>query len=138
MAVLPAFQPVIQFIEPHLKWQDISGIAITGEDEMAELCCMCELIGPDGLLIADTCRLGLLLALPQTVFPAQYHAAAESLFVLSGKLIHHQPGHKETTLKAGETLFNDSFDVHELRIQNQPMLAVYAWTGEIASDPLLA
>ena len=79
-----------------------------------------------------------MLVMPQTVFPAQYHDATESPLVLSGKLVHQQPGHKELILQAGTTLFHDSFDIHEMRTQNQPLLAVYAWTGEISSAPLLA
>lgn len=132
------FMPIIHYLEPHLKWLDISQIALAGDEEMTEQCSICELIGPDGLLIADTFRVGLMLVMPQTVFPAQYDDATESPFVLSGKLVHQQPGHKELILQAGTTLFHDSFDIHEMRTQNQPLLAVYAWTGEISSAPLLA
>ena len=54
-----------------------------GDEEMTEQCSIYGLIGPDGLLIADTFQVGLMLV-AQTVFPAQYHDATESLFVLSG------------------------------------------------------
>ncbi len=132
------FRNIIDNLEPHLKWQFDKQFHRKPYDTLNEHSCYCELIGPEGLLIHDSVRIGLLLILPQTELPAHYQAASQSLVILSGNAAISQGLDTPTLCDAGTILFTPSLEAHSLRTLALPMLAVYAWTGEIYQPATLA
>ena len=132
------FKTIIRNLEPHLKWQINPHFVKNADDIICEQSCFCELIGPDGMSLHDTVRIGLLLILPQTEFPAHLQAASESIFILSGKVSVSHKTQSARSFDAGSTLFHASFDTYGWRTAALPMLAIYAWTGEIHQPSLLA
>lgn len=100
--------------------------AIRGRNAYAEL------VGPEGPFLCEHCRFGFYLQAPECLYPAHAHAAEELYLILGGAaewrlddaesfvppvpgLIHHLPWQK-----------------HAMRTGRTPLLAMWAWLGDIS------
>jgi Dimethlysulfonioproprionate lyase len=112
----------------HLPWAEdgfVLPAAIRGRNAYAEL------VGPEGPLLSPQCRFGFYLQAPDCLYPAHSHAAEELYMILSGSvewwvdgmdafvppmlgLVHHRPWQK-----------------HAMRTGPLPLLAMWAWLGDI-------
>ena len=88
-----------------------------------------EILGPEAPYHDEHFCFGFTLLGKNTFYPAHYHPATELYVVLSG--------HAEWTLDGvskvrnpGEFILHPSNHVHSMRISDEPLLALYTWSGE--------
>ncbi len=93
-----------------------------------------ELLGPDGMLFCDRCRLGLLLLMPESHYPAHAHAADELYLVLSGTAQWQCGDTAPKLLPPGSFVHHPSEQPHAMRTGGEALLAVWAWTGDIGFE----
>jgi dimethylpropiothetin dethiomethylase len=90
-----------------------------------------EIVGPDGMINCDTCRFGLLLQSPGSLYPEHHHAAEELYLILSGtaKWGTDRVG---TALQApGTFIHHVKWQPHHIRTQSSPLLAMWGWSGDL-------
>ena len=91
-----------------------------------------ELIGPRGPLTAPDSRVGFTLMAPDTFYPLHNHPAVELYLVLSGTAEWiAPPSHRFAP--PGALILHESNQPHAMRTTHEPLLALYAWSGDITS-----
>jgi mannose-6-phosphate isomerase-like protein (cupin superfamily) len=88
------------------------------------------LIGQGGMITSETMRLGLYLQRPEIDYPGHAHDAEEFYFILSGSS-HWRVDTRHFTSTAGNLIHHPPHTVHASHTRNQPLLAVWAWLGDI-------
>jgi hypothetical protein len=123
------YDSLVLNLAPQLPWTDGS---FALPDEIRGRNAYAELIGPEGPLLCQHCRFGFYLQAPDCLYPAHSHAAEELYLILSGSaewrldeaepfippvpgLVHHRPWQK-----------------HEMGTRRFPLLAMWAWVGDIS------
>mgnify|MGYP001085513339 CR=1 FL=1 len=132
----PQALPVLSHLPSIAMWHELADLpwtdggfslpaAIKGRNAYAEL------VGPEGPVVSGRCRFGLYLQEPDCLYPPHSHAAEELYLLLDGSaewqlddcrpftppspgLVHHQPWQK-----------------HAMRTGASPLLALWAWLGDI-------
>jgi len=95
-----------------------------------------EVIGPNGLLIADTCRVGFLILGEDIYYPSHNHEATELYHTISGTGAWWQDGPTggEEVLKApGSAIYHEEWENHAMRT-TEPLLNLWSWTGAIGAE----
>jgi quercetin dioxygenase-like cupin family protein len=100
--------------------------------DLASRIAFAELIGPRGPLTAPECRIGFTVMAPHTVYPLHRHPAVELYLVISGTAEwiappsqHHAP--------PGSYILHGTNQPHAMRTTAEPLLALYAWSGDLES-----
>lgn len=93
-----------------------------------------ELLGPDGMVYCGHCRLGLFLQMPDLCYPGHAHAANELYLVLSGTAEWQTNGSEPTPQPPGSFIHHPSGHWHAMNTRSEPLLAIWAWTGDIGFD----
>lgn len=93
-----------------------------------------ELLGPDGMVFNGNCRLGLLLQMPDLRYPGHAHAAEEIYLVLSGTADWQINDSDPTPRPPGAVIYHPSGQRHAMNTRNEPLLAIWGWTGDIGFD----
>ncbi|TQV75716.1 dimethylsulfonioproprionate lyase family protein [Denitrobaculum tricleocarpae] len=93
-----------------------------------------ELLGPDGMVFCDRCRLGLLLQMPESHYPEHAHAADELYLVLSGTAEWRSEGSEPALRPPGSFIHHPGRQRHAMTTQEEALLAVWAWTGDIGFE----
>ncbi|WP_282605246.1 dimethylsulfonioproprionate lyase family protein [Pelagibius sp. Alg239-R121] len=93
-----------------------------------------ELLGPDGLVFCDHCRLGLFLQMPDLFYPGHAHAADELYLVLSGTADWQLGGSEAIPRSPGSFIHHPSGHWHAMNTRSEPLLAIWGWTGDIGFD----
>jgi quercetin dioxygenase-like cupin family protein len=101
-----------------------------GEEELASRIAFAELIGPDGPLNASAIRVGFTLIAPHTLYPEHVHPAVELYCVISGRA-QWISERCEQIAPPGRLLLHRSNERHAMRTFDQPLLALWSWSGEI-------
>jgi mannose-6-phosphate isomerase-like protein (cupin superfamily) len=91
----------------------------------------CEIAGPDGMIPADGFRFGAYLQFPDTWYPIHSHAAEELYFILSGTAECTRDGIGDQPVPPGTLIRHTSHEGHATRTQAEPLLALWAWHGDI-------
>ena len=94
----------------------------------------CTLVGPESQVVADDFLFGLYLQAPQTVYPRHCHAAEEYYAVLSGHAAWEKNRDGFVTQPPGSCIQHESNQWHAMRTAGEPLLALWAWTGELSND----
>ena len=92
-----------------------------------------ELVGPGCAVSSDTLVLGVLLIGPHTFYPAHAHPAVELYTVLAGKPQFKADEGTWRTLGNGAFAFHPADTEHTMKTLARPMLALYAWRGDITA-----
>ncbi len=93
-----------------------------------------ELLGPNGLVICDHCRVGLLLQMPDLTYPAHAHAAHELYLVLSGTAEWQLGDASPQTKPPGSFIHHPGGHWHAMNTRSEPLLAIWGWTGDIGFE----
>lgn len=122
--LLKALKPVLPFLpwkynyEPRPDMPDLGSRMGWGE-----------ILGPEAPFRDEHFCYGFTLLGKNTFYPAHYHPATELYVVLSG--------HAEWTLDGvttvrhpGEFVLHPSNRIHSMRTTEEPLLALYTWSGE--------
>jgi dimethylpropiothetin dethiomethylase len=92
----------------------------------------CELIGPRGFFAGDDFLLGLIIIGPERIYRDHLHRAPELYWLLSGPTDWSHSHGPFQAHEAGDTLWHPPNLVHATRTLHAPLLAVWAWTRDVA------
>lgn len=92
-----------------------------------------ELVGPGGIALEEDAALGLLLIGPHCHYPPHSHPAQEVYLVVAGAANWWREGEPWQTLPAAAFVHHAPHVTHAMRTLDEPLLALYAWRGEIAT-----
>ncbi|MEZ5811157.1 MAG: dimethylsulfonioproprionate lyase family protein [Rhizobiaceae bacterium] len=90
-----------------------------------------ELVGPDGLVFDDSCRVGLFAQGPNLAYPQRTHAAEELFVMLAGTGLWSQSGHVGVPRGPGARMHHASLEPHSSTTGAEPLVAIWVWTGDI-------
>jgi mannose-6-phosphate isomerase-like protein (cupin superfamily) len=92
------------------------------------------LIGPGEFIPSDEIRFGAFLVAPETFYPSHWHAAEEIYLILSGTAEWQAGSAEFSDRPAGSCFRHDAWQPHALKTKAAPMLAIWAWLGDIRAD----
>jgi hypothetical protein len=96
-----------------------------------------EIVGPAAPLVSDEVCFGLTLIGPNAYYLPHRHPAIELYRIVVGH--PHWTVDRTTAVRApGEAILHASDVVHAMRTENEPLLAIYSWTGDILSPSVWA
>jgi len=90
-----------------------------------------ELVGPERTFRSNDVRIGFLLLAPGIHYPDHAHAAEETYHVVAGTADWWREGDGWTKAPAGTMIHHAPHVRHAMRAGTAPMLALYAWIGEV-------
>jgi len=96
--------------------------------DLGERIAFAEIIGPEAPFESRAVCLGLTLIAPRTLYPAHQHPAVELYYVAAGTA-EWTDGAAKRFHPPGTYILHPSNIVHAMRTGDEPLLAVYAWTG---------
>lgn len=96
--------------------------------DIEEKIAFAELLGPNAPIKSDAVCLGLTLIAPRTIYPEHHHPAIELYYVFAGSAVWTK-GKKSTIRKPGEFVLHPSQTVHAMETADEPLLAIYTWSG---------
>ena len=88
-----------------------------------------EILGPEAPYHDEHFCFGFTLLGKNTFYPAHYHPATELYVVLSGHAIWTLDEHSQIR-GPGDFILHPSNHVHSMQTENEPMLALYTWSGK--------
>ena len=92
------------------------------------------IIGPEGTFPAEDLRFGAFMISPDTVYPLHAHAAEEIYVVIGGSgrwWIDDAPYARRGT---GEVVHIPSWTPHAIRTDEEPVLTLWVWMGDVSFD----
>jgi hypothetical protein len=90
-----------------------------------------EIIGPKGIIDNPSMRVGLLLQLDHVPYPKHWHSAEELYLVLLGEA-HWSVDDGSPEVRSPETfVHHKSNQLHSMTTIDEPLLAMWGWTGDI-------
>ena len=109
--------------------------ARAADDDLSARIAFAELIGPDGPLIAPDCRVGFTVMAEQTTYPMHRHPAVELYLVMTGNARWRTPT-SDRIVPPDELVLHRSNEPHAMRTFDEPLLALWGWTGNIDAPAL--
>jgi mannose-6-phosphate isomerase-like protein (cupin superfamily) len=94
-----------------------------------------ELIGPDGPMYAPQCRVGFTLVAADTFYPSHAHPAVELYLVIAGQA-QWTASNARQMVAPGRFVLHRSNEPHAMRTLNEPLLALYCWSGNLDTAPV--
>jgi hypothetical protein len=91
----------------------------------------CEIAGPNGMIRAEGFRFGAYLQFPDTWYPVHSHAAEELYFILSGTAQWTRDSIDDQPEPPGTLIRHTAHEGHATRTLTEPLLALWAWHGDI-------
>lgn len=88
-----------------------------------------EILGPEAPYHDDHLCFGFTLLGKNTFYPSHLHPATELYVILSGHAIWTLDGHTQIR-GPGEFILHPSEHVHSMQTEQEPMLALYTWSGK--------
>jgi hypothetical protein len=96
-----------------------------------------EIVGPAAPFVTEEVCFGLTLIGPRAHYLPHRHPAIELYRVVAGH--PHWTVDQATVVRApGETILHASNVVHAMRTEDEPLLAIYSWTGDVVSPSVWA
>ena len=90
-----------------------------------------EIIGPKGIIDNPSMRVGLLLQLDHVPYPKHWHSAEELYLVLLGEA-HWSVDDGSSEVRSPENfIHHKSNQPHSMTTFDEPLLAMWGWTGDI-------
>ena len=124
------FAAAIRTLLPDLHWlyrYDVADFLPAFSENWAHA----EIIGPKGMAYSDSFRIGLILQGPNTFYPDHQHPAVEVYYVLAGTADWQQGSGPLVPQAPGSLILHPSGVPHVMRTGDEPILAVFAWHGEV-------
>ncbi|PWC53345.1 hypothetical protein TSO221_11090 [Azospirillum sp. TSO22-1] len=100
--------------------------------DLGERMAWAEIVGPAAPLRSDRVGFGLTFIGRDTVYPPHRHPAVELYAVVSGTAVWTLEG-ADTRRRPGDFVLHAADAVHAMRTTDEPLLAIYSWTGDILS-----
>ncbi|MCZ4280157.1 dimethylsulfonioproprionate lyase family protein [Kiloniella laminariae] len=122
-----AFGQSLQPLLPFLPWT----LRYRTDDPEQEKYGWVELVGPDGVQSAKDFRLGIFWQAPWENYPPHQHNAEELYCIISGEAEWQRGQEHFRPRPAGASFFHSSRQIHSTRTGSEPILALWAWQGQI-------
>ncbi len=90
-----------------------------------------ELIGSNGVVKDDDCRVGLFIQEPSVDYAVRTHAAEEMFIVIAGEAEWKQSEKAYVKRRAGARIHHASYEPHASRTTNTAMMAAWVWIGDV-------
>ena len=117
----------------HLNWKTNKNYIGIFPDIFFENEAFVEMIGPNGLLLCDDCRIGFLILGEDTYYPSHHHEATELYHTISG-VGRWQQGEGEEVIKpTGTPIYHEEWENHAMRTK-EPLLNLWSWAGAISEE----
>jgi hypothetical protein len=100
-------------------------------DEISGRNAYAELVGPEGPFLSEHCRFGFYLQAPECLYPAHSHAAEEFYLILSGSVEWRLDGTEPFIPSVPGLVHHRPWQKHEMGTGRFPLLAMWAWVGDI-------
>lgn len=118
----------------HLAWQACPTYDPTEVGERFDRAyAYAELLGATGTVDREGVVVGILLLAPHTHYPAHAHPAAEVYHVLAGTACWRHGRSPWVRRPPGARLLHPPHTPHAMHTEAEPLLALYAWSGEVAT-----
>lgn len=105
------------------------------DEDLGSRIAFAELIGPDGPLQAPNCRVGFTVMAEHTTYPLHSHPAIELYLVVSGNAQWQTPT-SDAMIPPGDLVLHRSNEPHAMRTFDEPLLALWGWTGNIEAPAI--
>jgi mannose-6-phosphate isomerase-like protein (cupin superfamily) len=119
-----------QAIEGALCWLTNTSYIGIFDDHFFDNEAYTEVIGPNGLLQTDACRVGWILFGENLNYPSHHHESSELYHCVSGTGTWQQGQGEETLQAPGSAIFHDKWQPHAMRT-TEPCLNLWSWTGNV-------
>ena len=90
-----------------------------------------EIIGPKGIIDNPSMRVGLLLQLDYVAYPKHWHSAEELYLVLLGEALWSVDDGSPEVRSPESFVHHQSNQPHSMTTIEEPLLAMWGWTGAI-------
>jgi quercetin dioxygenase-like cupin family protein len=90
-----------------------------------------------GLIATEEIACGFLVIGPGQLYPAHRHPAVELYHVVAGTPDWRVDDAPWETKPAGSFVFHPSLAIHAMRTNEAPLLALYAWLGDLETSAVL-
>ncbi|MEM7334237.1 MAG: dimethylsulfonioproprionate lyase family protein [Chloroflexota bacterium] len=87
--------------------------------------------------LSDEVAVGLSIQAPRLFYPPHHHPAIEFYMPLAGTAVWQLGTDKPQPQSPGAAIFHDTMVSHGMQTQDEPMLTIWAWTGELNSPPVV-
>ena len=104
---------------------------LPGREALFENFAFCDFIGSDGWRSTAVVTLGLTMLGPNTDYPFHQHPARELYLLLSGPSYWAVDFQRHRHREPGIWLLHREMQPHAIRSDDEPMLAISAWRGDI-------
>lgn len=91
----------------------------------------CTLVGPEAIRTSNKIRFGFFLQAPGSYYPPHSHAAEEHYLVLSGTARWQKGDGPFVPRRPGSYIFHESYESHAMETEREPVLAFWAWCGNL-------
>ncbi|CAO3424487.1 dimethylsulfonioproprionate lyase family protein [Azospirillum doebereinerae] len=127
----PAWAKALPPVAGRLPWR--FGYAPRADlPELQNRMAWAEIVGPAAPIRSDRVGFGLTLIGRDTHYPSHRHPAVELYAVVSGTAAWTLDG-VTTQRPPGDVVLHPANAVHAMRTTDEPLLALYSWTGDIVS-----
>jgi len=134
---LPLFRGLtksIRALSPHLYWKINQNYCDVFPKHFFENESFTEIIGTGGLLYSQNMRAGLLLLGEAVDYPSHNHEATEWYNVINGSGLWQQANCDYRVRQPGSAIFHSEWENHAMRCNDQAVLALWSWSGELGSE----
>ncbi|MEX2649623.1 MAG: dimethylsulfonioproprionate lyase family protein [Alphaproteobacteria bacterium] len=132
-AIAAALAPVL----PAVDWVQTYSEAELGPDYLENYGYF-DIASPErGLIRTNALATGFLVIGPGKLYPEHYHPAVELYHVVAGTPDWQVDDGPWLAKPAGCFIFHRSMAVHAMRTNDRPLLALYAWLGDLATSAKL-
>lgn len=94
--------------------------------------CFVELAGPDGMIPDPAIRFGFYLQQAGSFYASHSHEAVEHYLPVSGTALWQRGDGAFVARPPGELITHASFEPHAMRTLDEPLLALWIWTGNLS------
>jgi quercetin dioxygenase-like cupin family protein len=122
----------IAALRPALSWT-YSYPANPRDHDLGSKVAFSQIVGRRGLRPDAHLHVGLTLIAPHVVYPAHFHPAVELYLVVSGNALWQSGTDAPALRPPGSLILHPSNVVHAMTTFDEPLLAVWAWRGDLAS-----
>lgn len=134
--VAPPFQHLCSAADTvfnHLKWKINENYIGIFPSRFFDNEAFVEMIGPNGLLLCDDCRVGFLILGEDIYYPSHNHEATELYHPVSGTGLWQQGEGEEFPKPPATPIYHEEWENHAMRTSD-PCLNLWSWTGEISQE----
>lgn len=126
-----ALSDLIISLSDQFSWGYSNGAK--ANQQLSENLAYVERIGPTGMIVDSRMRIGFFLQGPKISYLKHWHPAEELYYVVQGKsgwVVDDLPFQDK---KSGDWILHRSMQPHAMLTYDQPMLALWAWRGDLST-----